>query len=95
MIEINKWNSHFIGDGFEVMMVEITHFPTFILPLLPEVNPLGVLKCPLEEEFLIFVRSFFRLAPPVLEPLNSHPLLLVELLDLNIIELIIVQKFAE
>jgi hypothetical protein len=95
MIEVNQWNPHFIGNCFKVMMIKITHFSTFILPLLPEINPFSLLKCPLEEQFLILIRSFFCLASPVLEPFNGHSLLLVELLYLNIIELIIVQKFAE
>lgn len=95
MIEIYKRNSHFSSDGFKVMMIKVTHFSAFILSLLPKIHFFRILKSPLEEQFLILIRSFFGFTSSILESLYGHPLLLIELLDLNIIELIIVQKFAE
>lgn len=94
MIKVDKRDAHSLRDGLEMMMIKRAHLSTFILAL-PEILLLGVLEGPLEEELLILIRPLPSLLVAFLDTLKHQPILLIQLLQLDIVQLIVVEELAE
>ena len=95
MIEVDKRYIHVFGCGTEVEMIETAHFSAFILPFFAKELFFSIFECSPIKKFLILIWSFLGGMGFSLYLLNHFSLFLRKLLKFNIVEFIIVEKFAE
>lgn len=95
MIKVNKRNIHRFGDTAEVVMIESRHFSAFVSSPLAEVLILSELESPSIKQFAIFIGSFLIVVGTLCYLSDCVSLLLGQLLYLDIIEFVIVQKLAQ
>ena len=95
MVEVYERHVHFLGSSAEVIMVESTHFSTFIFASFPKKLFLSKFESPPIKKFLILIRSLLDFSTSCVHLFKDLPLFLRQLLQLDIVQLIIIEKFAE
>lgn len=76
-------------------MIESAHFSAFVLSLLPKILFLSEFERSSVKEFLVLIWALLYCLRFLLDLLENVPLLLRKLLELDVVQLVVVQKLAE
>lgn len=76
-------------------MIESAHFSAFVLSLLPKILFFSKFERSSVKEFLVLIWTLLYCLCFLLDLLENVPLLLRKLLELDVVQLVVVQKFAE
>lgn len=75
VIELGDRNTLKLGDGVEMKMIEVTHFPAFVLAPFEKLA-LRILKCSFIEQFLGLINPFLFIFAFILNLIKYVPLVL-------------------